>query len=408
MIRLLHTADWHLGKRLKQQSLLEEQQLFFEWLLGCCVEKEIDYILMAGDLFDVANPPQDAEQMYYSFLARLGKETNTKIIITGGNHDSIGAVNGIRPLAAAWDVVLVGEPFPEDPSQECFPLYNRSGEMEAVVAATPFLREKDFRLPEGFEGDIEQRLTEAHRLHYHKLADHCNEQFPNATQIGMGHLFADKSLSSDSERQVGTLNGLPLDIFPESFAYVALGHIHKPQSPQENRIIYSGSPNMLSFSETEYAKRVVLLEASASGISSIESVPIPVFRKLYDWTGTFQEIQEKIDQFENPDGLVPWIKINVREEKIQGNEYANLLEMIQIAQQSWNGSAIILDHSLQFTGNHPQAGMHQAAVPADSVTPELIFDSTFHRDNFEHIEILKEIFDGLIEEIQMNEGGQKG
>jgi exonuclease SbcD len=408
MIRLLHTADWHLGKRLKQQSLLEEQQLFLEWLLGCCVEKEIDYILMAGDLFDVANPPQDAEQMYYSFLARLGKETNTKIIITGGNHDSIGAVNGIRPLAAAWDVVLVGEPFPEDPSQECFPLYNRSGEMEAVVAATPFLREKDFRLPEGFEGDIEQRLTEAHRLHYRKLADHCNERFPNATQIGMGHLFADKSLSSDSERQVGTLNGLPLDIFPESFAYVALGHIHKPQSPQENRIIYSGSPNMLSFSETEYAKRVVLLEASASGISSIESVPIPVFRKLYDWTGTFQEIQEKIDQFENPDGLVPWIKINVREEKIQGNEYANLLEMIQIAQQSWNGSAIILDHSLQFTGNHPQAGMHQAAVPADSVTPELIFDSTFHRDNFEHIEILKEIFDGLIEEIQMNEGGQKG
>jgi hypothetical protein len=127
---------------------------------------------------------------------------------------------------------------------------------------------------------------------------------------------------------------------------------------------------------------------------------------LYDWTGTFQEIQEKIDQFENPEGLVPWIKINVREEKIQGNEYANLLEMIQIAQQSWNGSAIILDHSLQFTGNHPQAGMHQAAVPADSVTPELIFDSTFHRDHFEHIEILKEIFDGLIEEIQMNEGGQ--
>lgn len=408
MIRLLHTADWHLGKRLKQQSLLEEQQLFLEWLLRCCLEKEIDYILMAGDLFDVANPPQDAEQMYYSFLARLGKETNTKIIITGGNHDSIGAVNGIRPLAAAWDVILVGEPFPEDPSQECFPLYNRSGEMEAVVAATPFLREKDFRLPEGFEGDIEQRLTEAHRLHYRKLADHCNEQFPNATQIGMGHLFADKSLSSESERQVGTLNGLPLDIFPESFAYVALGHIHKPQSPQENRIIYSGSPNMLSFSETEYAKRVVLLEASASGISSIESVPIPVFRKLYDWTGTFQEIQEKIDQFEYPEGLVPWIKINVREEKIQGNEYANLLEMIQIAQQSWNGSAIILDHSLQFTGNHPQAGMHQAAVPADSVTPELIFDSTFHRDHFEHIEILKEIFDGLIEEIQMNEGGQKG
>lgn len=382
--------------------------MFLEWLLRCCVEKEIDYILMAGDLFDVANPPQDAEQMYYSFLARLGKETNTKIIITGGNHDSIGAVNGIRPLAAAWDVILVGEPFPDDPSHECFPLYNRSGEMEAVVAATPFLREKDFRLPEGFEGDIEQRLTEAHRLHYRKLADHCNEQFPNATQIGMGHLFADKSLSSESERQVGTLNGLPLDIFPESFAYVALGHIHKPQSPQENRIIYSGSPNMLSFSETEYAKRVVLLEASATGISSIESVPIPVFRKLYDWTGTFQEIQEKIDQFEYPEGLVPWIKINVREEKIQGNEYANLLEMIQIAQQSWNGSAIILDHSLQFTGNHPQAGMHQAAVPADSVTPELIFDSTFHRDHFEHIEILKEIFDGLIEEIQMNEGGQKG
>jgi exonuclease SbcD len=320
MIRLLHTADWHLGKRLKQQSLLEEQKMFLDWLLQSCLEHSVDYILMAGDLFDVANPPQEAEQVYYTFLARLGKETNTKIILTGGNHDSIGAVNGIRPLAAAWNVVLVGEPFPDDPSKECFPLLNSSGEIEIVVAATPFLREKDFRLPEGFDGDVELRLTEAHRIHYLKLADHCLQQFPDVAHVAMGHLFADKSVSSDSERQVGTMHGLPLDIFPDSFAYVALGHIHKPQSPQENRMVYAGSPNMLSFSETEYAKRVVLVNMEKSGVSSITSLSIPVFRRLFDWTGTFDEIQQKMDEFKVSDGLTPWIKVNVREEKIQGNE----------------------------------------------------------------------------------------
>lgn len=406
MIRLLHTADWHLGKRLKQQSLLEEQQLFLDWLISCCLEKEIDYLLMAGDLFDVANPPQDAEQMYYSFLARLGKETNTKIIITGGNHDSIGAVNGIRPLAAAWNVVLVGEPFPEDPSQECFTLTNRNGEVEAVVAATPFLREKDFRLPEGFEGDIEQRIAEAHRIHYHRLADHCIQHFPSLCHVAMGHLFADKSISSDSERQVGTMHGLPLDIFPESFAYVALGHIHKPQSPQENRMIYAGSPNMLSFSETEYAKRVVLVEVSASEVSKIESVPIPVFRKLYDWTGTFEEIQTKIDQFEPPQGLTPWIKINVREDKIQGNEYANLLEMIQKAQQDWNGKAYVLDHSLQFTGSSNTGTPTAGSVSIDSISPSTIFAETLRQENYEHWETLNQLFQGLVDELQQAEGGE--
>jgi exonuclease SbcD len=407
MIRLLHTADWHLGKRLKQQSLLEEQKMFLDWLLQSCLEHSVDYILMAGDLFDVANPPQEAEQVYYTFLARLGKETNTKIILTGGNHDSIGAVNGIRPLAAAWNVVLVGEPFPDDPSKECFPLLNSSGEIEIVVAATPFLREKDFRLPEGFNGDVELRLTEAHRIHYLKLADHCLQQFPDVAHVAMGHLFADKSVSSDSERQVGTMHGLPLDIFPDSFAYVALGHIHKPQSPQENRMVYAGSPNMLSFSETEYAKRVVLVNMEKSGVSSITSLSIPVFRRLFDWTGTFDEIQQKMDEFKVSDGLTPWIKVNVREEKIQGNEYARLLEMIQTAQTNWNGTAQILDHSLQFIAETPQTIVNQGTVAADMVTPELIFELMFDEDRFEYMEILKELFDGILDEIQLNEGGER-
>jgi hypothetical protein len=164
---------------------------------------------------------------------------------------------------------------------------------------------------------------------------------------------------------------------------------------------------MLSFSETEYAKRVVLVNMEKSGVSSITSLSIPVFRRLFDWTGTFDEIQQKMDEFKVSDGLTPWIKVNVREEKIQGNEYARLLEMIQTAQTNWNGTAQILDHSLQFIAETPQTIVNQGTVAADMVTPELIFELMFDEDRFEYMEILKELFDGILDEIQLNEGGER-
>lgn len=401
MIRIAHTADWHLGKRLRQQSLIEEQQLFLDWMILQCNTLQIDYLLMSGDLFDVANPPQEATAMYYDFLAKLVRNTSTKAVITGGNHDSIGTLNGIRPLTDFMNLHILGEPFPDSPEKECIELLNKNGQMEAILAATPFLREKDFRFIDTPPDDPELRLADAHRNHYQQLATYIHNKYPETIALAMGHLFVSNSIiSPDSERMVGTLNGLPLDIFPERFKYVALGHIHKPQEPQKNRIIYSGSPNMLSFSETEYAKRIVCIDLADNQISNIESIQIPIFRKLIQITGTLSEIENQLTNFELPDGLTPWLKINALQPKEDAHDLPRLFQLIQEFNLTWEGQATIVDQSLQYLNQPTVSAFSSVQGTADHITPSFLFEQLFPESQYEQVEKLQELFQKCLTELE--------
>jgi exonuclease SbcD len=403
MIRIVHTADWHLGKRLRQQSLIEEQQLFLDWMIHQCNTLQIDYLLMSGDLFDVANPPQEATAMYYEFLAKLVKNTTTKAIITGGNHDSIGTLNGIRPLTDFMNVHILGEPYPDYPEKECIELFNKEGHIEAILAATPFLREKDFRFIESPSEDPELRLADAHRNHYKKLATFIQNKYPETMALAMGHLFVSNSMiSPDSERMVGTLNGLPLNIFPELFKYVALGHIHKPQEPQKNRIIYSGSPNMLSFSETEYAKRIVLLEIGENQISNLQSIEIPIFRKLIQITGTLSEIENQLINFELPAGLTPWLKIIAFQPKEDAHDLPKLFHLIQEFNLTWEGKATIVDQSLKYIHSSTASSFATIQGTADHITPSYLFEQLFPESQYEHLEKIQELFQKCLTELEQS------
>ena len=258
-MRILHTADWHLGARLVERDRLPEHAAFLDWLIDTLRTEQIDALLVSGDIFDAANPPQDAVALYFDFLKRLADLKTVQAIITGGNHDSASHLNAPRELLRRFEVHVFGHAGDN--------VVDLGG---AVVAAVPFLRERDLR--EAAAGEtvtaVHEQIRAAIRTHYAAQLAACRDLAQGRPVIAMGHLTVIGATTSDSERDIhiGNLGAVGADVF-EGFDYTALGHLHRPQKVAGlDAIRYSGSPIALSFSEAADAKSMVMLETeSASG-----------------------------------------------------------------------------------------------------------------------------------------------
>jgi len=290
-MKILHTADWHLGHRLHERSQQEEQALFLDWLKAYIKENEIDVLLLSGDVFDTGVPSSSSQKLYYDFLVSLRETSCSHIIITGGNHDSPGTINAPKELLNALSVKVVGKA-EENIKKEVFKL--TVDQEEIVVAAVPYLRDQDIRRAlagESFE-ELEERYRKALVNHYNEVAAHSEELKNNCPVIAMGHLFAIGGAISESEQNiyVGNLGHIGAEDFPNCFDYVALGHLHRPQKVGgKEHIRYSGSPVILSFSEIKYNKKIIVLETEAGEISTTTEVEIPRFREIVKVTGTVEE-----------------------------------------------------------------------------------------------------------------------
>lgn len=269
-MRILHTADWHLGARLVERDRLPEHAAFIDWLIDTLRREKIDALLLSGDVFDAANPPQDAVALYFDFLKRLADLKTVKAVITGGNHDSASHLNAPRELLRRFDVHVFGH----------------AGENivdlgDAVVAAVPFLRERDLRQAAAGEtmGEVHQQVTGAIRAHYTAQLEAARVLAKKRPVIAMGHLTVLGATTSDSERDIhiGNLGAVGADIFT-GFDYTALGHLHRPQRVAGNETVrYSGSPIPLSFSEASDVKSVVIVDTQGM---KIELPAVPVMRVL--------------------------------------------------------------------------------------------------------------------------------
>ena len=256
-MKILHTSDWHLGHRLYEQSQYEEQSAFLRWLKQCIIEQNIDILLVSGDIYDTGVPSTQSQKLYYDFLVGL-QNTNCKhIVITGGNHDAPGTINAPKALLEALNIKVVGRAT-ENPKDEVFKLQVQQEEI--IVAAVPYLRDQDIRRAvagESFD-QIENRYKQALTNHYNTVGEYCKHINTNQSLvIAMGHLFAIGGSVSDSEQNiyVGNLGHIGANDFHPIFNYIALGHLHKPQIVgKQEHIRYSGSPNILSFSEVGYKK----------------------------------------------------------------------------------------------------------------------------------------------------------
>ncbi|HBJ87772.1 MAG TPA: exonuclease sbcCD subunit D [Verrucomicrobiales bacterium] len=261
-MRILHTADWHLGARLIERDRLAEHAAFVDWLIDTLRTEKIDALLVSGDVFDAANPPQDAVALYFDFLKRLADLKTVKAVITGGNHDSASHLNAPRDLLRRFDVHVFGHAGDN--------IVDLGG---AVVAAVPFLRERDLRQATAGETitAVHEQLRAAIRAHYAAQLVACRDLAQGRPVIAMGHLTVLGATTSDSERDIhiGNLGCVGADIF-DGFDYTALGHLHRPQKVASNETIrYSGSPIPLSFSETADVKSVVVIETQAGHTAEV-------------------------------------------------------------------------------------------------------------------------------------------
>ncbi len=268
-MRILHTADWHLGARLIERDRLAEHATFVDWLIETLRSEKIDSLLVSGDVFDAANPPQDAVALYFDFLKRLADLKTVKAVITGGNHDSASHLNAPRELLRRFEVHVFGHAGDN--------IVDLGG---AVIAAVPYLRERDLR--QAGTGDtlstVHEQVRVAIRDHYAAQLAAARTLADGRPVIAMGHLTVLGATTSDSERDIhiGNLGCVGADTF-DGFDYTALGHLHRPQRVAGNETIrYSGSPIPLSFSEAADAKSVVIIDTqNHSPVPILLSKPDP-------------------------------------------------------------------------------------------------------------------------------------
>jgi exonuclease SbcD len=294
--RVLHTADWHLGKMLNEQSREPEQKLFLDWLLKQIVDLEVDVVLVAGDVFDTANPPQSAEALYYNFVADLNRNSSAKLVLIAGNHDSANQLEAPKQALKALRTHIAGA-LADNVSERVLMLPSDSSP-QVALALIPFLREKDLRT--GRLGDqqsaVRKEITQGIKRVYDETADYIKLKKLSCPVIATGHLTVAGATSSDSEREIhiGGLGAVDSSTFSEVYSYVALGHLHHPQNPDKaNRVRYSGSPIALSFSEVSDKKEIRLLEITDNKIEQ-KSLPIPVFRKLIQVESDLRSLENKL------------------------------------------------------------------------------------------------------------------
>ena len=245
---IIHTSDWHLGKRIGPYSRLDEQELFLSWLSGYIRNNHIKALLISGDIFDTPNPPTRALKLYFHFLEEVTTQTDCNIFIISGNHDNGQFLEAPLPFLKKHRVFIAGVLDPNNISSHVISLNDKDIE----ITMMPFFRTKDLlevSLQKESDNLTEEELTLKRLERWIELAKPTKEY-----SILMGHHNFGSFLGSDSEHSLSLsgIESLPLNYFKD-WDYLALGHIHKPQTVKQSepQAVYSGSPLSFRFSEIE-------------------------------------------------------------------------------------------------------------------------------------------------------------
>ena len=309
MTRILHTADWHLGARLIDCDRYDEHVAFLAWLRLQVETIKPDLLIVAGDIFDAANPPQEALRLYYQFLSYLVGLKTCHTLILGGNHDSPALLHAPRELLHAMNVRVIASPgeMPDDCVWEFGNI---------VVCAVPYLRERYLRTAQA--GQTAQQIAEALRAgvnrHYREILTAAQSRAAGRPILCTGHLTVVGSTTTPSERiiHIGSLGAVGVDCFA-GFAYTALGHLHRPQMVADNGCVrYAGSPLPLSFAEVDGDKEIRIIDLGSAGISQ-QGIAVPLFRPLLRITVEIDILDaelRRIDE-EYAKGAEPWLELTV-------------------------------------------------------------------------------------------------
>lgn len=279
-LTVLHTSDWHLGRRLYGRMRYDEFEAFLSWLQDTISAQKVDVLIVAGDIFDTMTPSNRAQALYYEFLGRVSKSCCQHIVIVAGNHDSPTFLDAPSNVLKFLNVHVIGTAC-EDLKDEVLVLDDADGTPHCIIAAIPYLRDRDVRSSSAGESadSKDANVIKGIRAHYDEVASIAKAKQTEQTElaeanqrhipiIATGHLFAAGGTTTEDdgvrELYVGSLGKISADMFDEGFDYVALGHLHVPQRVGGcEHIRYSGSPIAMGFGEAKQQKQVLLVQFGA-------------------------------------------------------------------------------------------------------------------------------------------------
>ncbi|WP_291089431.1 metallophosphoesterase family protein [Empedobacter sp. UBA7494] len=302
-MKILHTADWHLGKKLDSFSRLEEQISVMNEIIEIADQQQVDLVLIAGDLFDNFNPSVEAVELFYKTLKRLSNNGKRPVVAISGNHDSPSLIDAPDPLARECGIILIG--YPNAKIQEfelndfkilksvegMIELKLNSFDYPIRIIHTPYANE--IRLKQYFGENKEDALNEVLATNWKNIADeYCDE---NGVNLLMAHLYMNQKGAEILEEpegekpiKIGNADMIFSEAIPPQIQYTALGHLHgfKNIGTEEKPVVYSSSPLCYSFSEAGQTKYVSVIEVEPNKTISYHKIELkhgkPLIRKTFD------------------------------------------------------------------------------------------------------------------------------
>lgn len=312
--KILHTSDWHIGKKIENFSILKEQKNFLYFLLEFIKKENIDLLLVAGDIYDSKRPGFEEQRLVNNFFYELSFTSCKWCVVISGNHDKKDYLSINKKLLSRFNFFLITE----YDSDEQIVLLKDNGNLKFIVVCLPHINERlilgqNFDNIFGLEDQSSSKLflenlENAYREKISNLSNFLENKYKGIPKILMAHSFF------GSSKKIDTLGGsyiIPFNVFGNGFSYVALGHIHKFMKLRDN-IVYSGSPMQYSFNET-CDKYINVLHFNDNKLILQEAFPVPIFNKLIFAKGSLNEVLDFLANAKKEESFTIYLKIELNE-----------------------------------------------------------------------------------------------
>jgi len=292
-MRLLHTADWHLGKVLKGVDRLPEQRAVLAEIVALAAQEAVDLVVVAGDVFESGAPPPDAQRLAFETLLAL-RAAGADVVVIAGNHDNADAFEAVRPVFAAAGITVLGRTCPPDAGGVRAFAAARSGE-PVHLALLPFTSQRGIVRAVDLVGATAADANDRYAERLAKVVARLTDGFGTGTvNLLVAHGTVTGARSGGGEREAQSIFDyhVPATVFPATATYVALGHLHRTQEvPARSPAWYAGSPVAVDFGEEAASPSVLLVDAAPGAPARVRRVELTSPRTLRTVTGTVAELE---------------------------------------------------------------------------------------------------------------------
>jgi len=291
-MRLLHTADWHLGKVLKGVDRLPEQGAVLDEIVGVAAGEAVDLVVVAGDVFESGAPPADAQRLAFETLLAL-RATGADVVVVAGNHDSADAFEAVRPVFAAAGIHVLGRTCPPEAGGVLTLAAARSGE-PVRLALLPFTSQRAIVRAADLFGGSAADANDRYAQRVARIVARLTAGFDVGTvNVLVAHGTVTGGRFGGGEREAQSIFDyhVPADVFPLAASYVALGHLHRTQEvPARCPAWYAGSPIAVDFGEEAASPSVLVVDAAPGAPARVRRVELTTPRRLRTVVGTVAEL----------------------------------------------------------------------------------------------------------------------